>query len=96
MTNPTETAENVVEQREGLYGHPYDNFNNIAELWSTFLSARNGRPVDIDREDVGYMMILFKVARDINRASADNLVDIHGYGKCIQMIRDKEQEQNDA
>lgn len=100
------TPEDVVKVREGLYGHPYDNFANIAALWSDYLNAREayqkfprreGEAYQFEfvltREDVAHMMILLKVARTINTPyNEDNPVDIAGYARCIQMIKEKENE----
>lgn len=86
----------IVETRGGVYGHPYDNFYNIAELWKTYLNARFPSTTDqlsIDREDVAHMMILLKIARSINQAEDnDTIDDIAGYAKCIHLIREKENE----
>lgn len=91
--------DELVAKRGGLYGHPYDNFAVIAELWSTFLRARlrlvSGADLDLSREDVGHMMILLKVARALNQAKdADTIDDIAGYAKCIKLIREVEENPN--
>lgn len=89
------TSEDVVKEREGIYGHPYDNFANIADLWMVYLRARfplvDFGPFRLHREDVAHMMILLKVARTINNgADDDTIVDICGYARCIQLIRERD------
>ena len=84
--------DDLVEQRGGIYGHPYDNFANIAGFWSMYLVGRFPEfEAVLDREDVAFMMVLLKVARSIsdNEGSADTVDDIAGYAKCIHMIREK-------
>jgi hypothetical protein len=83
----------IVKEREGLYGHPYDNFNTVAMLWSAYINAARLKrgEVELTREDVGHMMILFKVARTINQTGDDDTIDdIAGYAECIHMIRRKQ------
>lgn len=64
--------------REEHYGSPEDNFQNIANLWSTYLHDKV-----ISAEDVAVMMILMKAARlksDITHV--DSWIDIAGYAAC--------------
>jgi hypothetical protein len=92
-----ETSSDVVEAREGIYGHPYDNFANIAGLWSVYLTGRQLMhfTTELSKEDVAHMMILLKVARTIHGGKdPDTIVDIAGYARCIQLIREKENAQS--
>jgi hypothetical protein len=95
-------ANNLVSgDRQAAYGHPLDNFQLIADFWNAHLSERirkqgyakdalNGFVLEIVRpEDVGLMMILLKTAREINSHKVDNLVDIPGYAKTVQMIHEE-------
>jgi Domain of unknown function (DUF6378) len=41
---------------------------------------------EITAEDVCWMMMLLKVSRQINLPTKDNLVDIVGYARNIEMI----------
>lgn len=67
-------AETVTSgDRREQYGHPFDNHNRTAQLWSAYL----GRP--LTARDVCMMNILQKVSRDAHAAVRDNLVDIAGY-----------------
>lgn len=77
-------AERVVNgPRRVAYNHPLDNFTSIAQLWSAFLG------MDISAEQVGLMMILFKIPRENFKHGRDHLVDIAGYAQCIQIILDE-------
>jgi hypothetical protein len=73
--------------RSAVYGHPFENFGNIAKLWSTYL----GTP--ITAEQVAVCQILVKVER-LRHAPGhrDSIVDICGYGNCMGMILDKNKE----
>lgn len=66
--------------RQKDYGHPKDNFRRIAFLWGGYTD--NHYTV----EEVGMMMLLVKVARNRNEPKTDNLVDIAGYARCIEML----------
>lgn len=59
-------------------------------MWSAYLQAkyhRRPRAFEIDEEDVCYMNALQKIARDIEAPKPDNLVDICGYVRNIEIIR---------
>ena len=66
------------------YGKPEDNFETIADLWSTYLEAAYGEDtiVCLSSRDVAAMMILLKVARVATSEKADHWVDIAGYAAC--------------
>lgn len=63
----------VTGPRQRDYAHPKINFQRIANLWSIVLD------VDITPEQVALCMIQVKVAREMNRHTRDNLVDLIGY-----------------
>ena len=59
-----EQASNCVcGQRDEEYGIPEDSFNEIAKLWSYWLS------VNVTAHDVGIMMALLKIARSKDRSN---------------------------
>ena len=60
--------------REGVYGTPEENFQNIADLWKAYWGA------PISTHDVAVMMMLVKVARLMKSPyHYDSWVDICGY-----------------
>jgi hypothetical protein len=74
-------ALSIVEgDRRADYGHPLDNFQQIAGLWSAYL----GQP--ITAEDVAWMMVLTKIARQKHAHKADNIIDAAGYIACVQAM----------
>lgn len=69
--------------RQDSYGSPSQNFSDIAALWSVILG------VQVTPRQVGQCMILLKVSRDKQSPKKDNLVDIAGYARTIEMLFEK-------
>jgi len=63
----------VTGPRQRDYAHPKVNFQRIADLWAPILGNA------VTPEQVALCMIQVKVAREMNRHTRDNLVDIIGY-----------------
>lgn len=84
------------QDMEHDYGKPENNFETIADLWSTYLEAAYGEDtiVCLSSRDVAAMMILLKVARVATSEKADHWVDIAGYAACGGEI-DGEPEEKD-
>lgn len=81
MTTILEEASRVVDgPRQDNYGHPKVNFKRIADLWSPILTR------DITEAEVCLCLIQLKVARHIHVPNRDNLVDIAGYARCMEML----------
>lgn len=72
------------------YGHPLENHERIASLWNAFISGKSEK--FLSAEDVAYMMILMKIARQQNTHKDDNLIDIGGYVRCIELMNEKRNE----
>lgn len=67
----------VCGDREQDYGSPEQNFEKIAEFWSTYM----GYPVVA--HDVAAMLALLKIARiTTGHAKEDNWIDLAGYAAC--------------
>ena len=77
------------QSRSRDYGHPLPNHERIAAIWNVQLGSKLKEP--ITPREVALLMIGLKLAREVNTAKRDNLIDIAGYVKCIDMI-DKEGE----
>jgi len=82
-----EAARLVAGDRQAAYDHPLPNHRRIALLWNAFLAARYGPVVTLTAEDVVWMMIAVKQARDAHAAGRDNLVDVAGYARCLERMR---------
>ena len=63
----------VLEDRGAAYGDPKTQMETIARRWSITL----GTPVTA--QQVALCMIQVKVARQLNRHTRDNLIDLIGY-----------------
>lgn len=72
----------VSHDRQQTYGHPKQNFSDIADGWNVI--AKDG----ITPEKVGLMMIWVKVCRELHLHKKDNLVDICGFAKTVMMIHE--------
>lgn len=74
-------AHDAVEgPRLDAYGHPAANFSRVAELWTLILNA----PVEADQ--VALCMIALKISRYLHGKGRDDLIDIAGYARNIEMI----------
>jgi hypothetical protein len=78
-----EASDIVSGARDAAYGSPEDNFARIAALWSPIFKT------DVTPRQVTLAMIQLKVAREINKHSDDNFVDIAGYAACGYEIEKK-------
>ena len=75
--------ECVCGKREQEYGSPEDNFQSIANLWSSY------KNVSFTALDVSMMMALLKIARiQTGTATEDSFVDLAGYAACGAEISD--------
>ena len=79
--NILERANDVVNgARQDAYGHPLDNFNRIAAMWSVILER------EVTAEQVGLCMAALKIARQVHSPKIDNLVDLAGYAQTVEMV----------
>ena len=73
-------ARATIALRSVHYGAPEQSFAATADLWSTWLSSRHGRPINLDPSDVGVMLPLLKVARLAHDpAHRDSALDAAAY-----------------
>ena len=74
-------AAGVVDKRRDEYGEPEDLFENIAARWSQVLGIR------VTPAQVALCLMDLKMARLAhNPRHLDSLVDVLGYGACLQEI----------
>jgi hypothetical protein len=76
-TLAADAVQAVTGPRQRDYAHPKVNFQRIANLWSIVLD------VDITPEQVALCMIQVKIAREMNRHTRDNIVDLIGYSLTL-------------
>jgi hypothetical protein len=68
--------------RNSSYGEPEDNFQRIADFWNTFLGPKLKDGAKISAGDTAALMIMVKLAREMNAPKEDNKVDGAGYFAC--------------
>jgi len=68
-----EAVQLVSADRQDQYGHPLDNFQRTADLWSVILN------IPVTPEQVALCMVQVKVARELQNPKRDNIVDAIGY-----------------
>jgi hypothetical protein len=73
--------------RNKAYGHPAANHSCTARLWRAYIERRFGVDLALTAEDVCMLNILQKVSREAHGHTRDNLVDIAGYARNVEMIR---------
>lgn len=75
-----EQAAEAVDDREGVYGPPAENFACFARYLRAFIISRHGYDVPITAADIACINILQKIARlDQLPFHGDSWVDIAGY-----------------
>jgi len=74
------SARLVGEERQDEYGHPLDNYERAAQIWSVILGA------PVQAEQVALCMIGMKIAREVHKPKPDTVVDIIGYALTLHMV----------
>jgi hypothetical protein len=65
------------------YGHPLDDYEKTARLWSVVLG------VEVTPAQAALCMCCVKISREINRHKRDNLVDLAGYAWVVDEIHEE-------
>ena len=73
-------ARLVSEDRSDQYGHPLDNLDRAARIWSVILGA------DVTAEQVALCMIGMKIARQVHKSKPDTVIDVIGYALTLHMV----------
>ena len=79
--NCLKSAETAIA-KDRDYGHPFVNFSRQAAMWSAILG------ITVTPEQVGLCMIAVKISRHVHTPNQDNLVDIAGYARAVEMIHE--------
>jgi len=74
-------VELVYGDRKETYGHPLDNLDRAAKMWSVILGK------EITAEQVCLCMEAMKIAREIHTPKLDNSIDGIGYWLVLAEIR---------
>lgn len=82
--NILEEAQHIVEgSRQIEYGDKKECFTRIANMWAGYLG------VSVSPFDVVHMMIMLKLARNVNKYKRDSMVDVAGYAYCADILHDE-------
>jgi hypothetical protein len=79
-----EAARLVNGPRRAEYGHPKENFEDVAKIWRVIL-----RDERITAENVVQCMIALKLCRAKQGYHRDSYVDISGYSRCAEMLNEE-------
>lgn len=82
MTIDPIRIQEIVDARGRMYGHPRENFKNIAAGWSVILGT------EVTPQQVALCNVWQKVAREVNKHDMDNLLDIIGYTVTLDMLEE--------
>lgn len=76
--------------RNKAYGEPHDNLTFMARLVSAYLFGAHKVDLDLDSEDMAWIMLMAKVSRTDASFKLDNYVDASAYaaiaGECRKTI----------
>lgn len=79
-------AKAIIQDRGMDYGHPSDNMQRTASLWSAYLE------MPITDYQVATCMALVKIARSMESAKVDNNVDAAAYIAISGQLQTQENE----
>jgi hypothetical protein len=89
-----EAARIVDGSRRNDYGNPLDNWTDTSAIWNVLLRKKLNAPITAD--DAVLMMIAVKLARESHAPKHDNAVDIAGYARCLEMLREERERRADG
>ncbi|HOA75230.1 MAG TPA: DUF4406 domain-containing protein [Phycisphaerae bacterium] len=82
-----DTARKITEgARRDDYGHPADDFERAALMWTGILRSKLVPDQQVTATDIPLCMIAIKLARQSHRHKRDNLIDIAGYARTAAMV----------
>lgn len=79
-------AKAIIQDRGMDYGHPSDNMQRTARLWSAFLE------MPVTDYQVATCLALVKIARSMETAKVDNYIDASAYMAIAGQIHTEENE----
>lgn len=68
--------------RQDDYGHPIHDFSRTALIWESILGYK------VTPEQVALCMVGVKIARQVHKPKADNIIDGCGYFRTLEMINE--------
>lgn len=86
-----EAQEITSGDRQKAYGHPFENFTGQALIVRGLIFRRYGIDLPITPDFIGLLGVAVKLDREAGKSKRDNLVDIAGYSRTIQMCLERMQ-----
>ena len=89
----TEATTLTAGDRNKAYGDLHDNLTYMARLVSAYMFGAHKVDLDLNSEDMAWIMLMAKVSRTNASFKHDNYVDAAAYaaiaGECRNIINDK-------
>lgn len=80
----------VYGDREAEYGHPADDLERTAKMWTAYLDARGWLGPGLTAEDVALMHLDVKRSRLMTTPDHhDSQVDLAGWAECYARVRQR-------
>jgi hypothetical protein len=79
-------AKAIIQDRGMEYGHPSDNMQRTAALWSSYLE------MPITDYQVAMCMALVKIARSMETGKTDTYIDLAAYTAIAGQLHNEENE----
>ena len=87
MASILDTAKCITAgSRQRDYGHPTDDFERTAQMWTAILHHKLSPQHMVSAADIPLCMIAVKLARQAHHHKRDNLVDVAGYARTAAMV----------
>lgn len=83
-----EADELTAGDRRKEYGHPKDNFKDIADMWGIILRKTREYDLKISPDEVVLMMLCLKICRGKQGYKRDTTVDLAGYARCLELLHE--------
>jgi hypothetical protein len=79
----------IKKEKAKDYGDAVESMTSCANFWTQGLRRMGWiREKDLSAREACELMILFKISRDLNINKADNITDIQGYARIVELIEE--------
>ena len=80
----------VKREKAKDYGDPVESMESCSRFWTLGLRRMGWiRGKDLSAAEACELMIMFKLSRNLKINKDDNIIDILGYGRIIELIAEK-------
>ncbi len=88
-TSIIDEAVNLIQgDRQKDYGPPWENFQDIADVWTPYVMRALESHDILTPTDIANLMVLLKTIRQVRGYNRDSVLDIIGYAACSEVIND--------